>query len=289
MEQTLELAELKLKIAERQPLSCAENRVAEFVVTHFEQLPYLGIEEVAKRSEASKTSVGRFVQNIGFQGFSRFKKAVVLHLQNTHIKTPSRIASRLNAPEEDVPISAKSYLKELEQTFSSLASTFDEAGFEQALDLFANKNSALYVFGPSSSNGLATYFTMLTRYVREDVRHLTPDVTLLPHHLLDMKAGDTLFVISYYRYSDVAVKLVEWFHSKGGKVIVLTNHGVNPYTPYCHVQLLVQSDSMGVFQSRVTGLAVVEALVNALTQRIGIPERFDALENILSDFDTFHY
>ncbi len=288
MEQTLNLAELKLKIEAKAPLPNSEQRVADYIVAHFEQIPYLGIEELAKRCNASKTSVGRFVQNIGFQGYSRFKRAVVLHIRETQLKTPTQIASRLSQPENEEEITGSGYLRELSQSLHSISDVFDDRKFDTAINLMSNKNNALFIFGPASSNGLATYFTMLSRYVRKDVQHLTPDVSLLPHHLLDMQAGDVLFVISYYRYSELAVKLVEWFHHRGGKVIVLTNNSVNPYLPYSDVQLLIESSSSGVFQSRIAGFAMVEALVNALTQKIGKPERFESLEQILADFDTFH-
>ncbi|WP_087020450.1 MurR/RpiR family transcriptional regulator [Thaumasiovibrio subtropicus] len=287
MDQTLNLAELKLKIASRSPLPNSEQRVADFIIDNFEQIPYLGIEELAKRSSASKTSVGRFVQNIGFQGYSRFKQAIVLHIRETQLVTPTRIASRL-AQSDVEEITAKGYLSELAASFQTTAELIDEDKFNLALSLMENRDNALYVFGPASSNGLVTYFTMLSRYVRKSVHHLTPDVSLLPHHLLDMRQDDVLFVISYYRYSDLAVKLVEWFHKRGGKVIVLTNNSVNPYLPYSDVQLLVESGSSGVFQSRIAGFAMVEALVNALTQRMGTPDRFESLEQILTDFDTFH-
>nr|WP_159063813.1 MurR/RpiR family transcriptional regulator [Thaumasiovibrio occultus] len=288
MEQILNLAELKLKIEQHGPFSNSETRVADFMVNHFEQLPYLGIEELARRCNASKTSVGRFVQNIGYPGFSRFKNAVVLHVRELQNVTPSQIASRLHNKSPEQSITCCGYLQELADSFDSIANTLNEEQFEQALSLMSDPSGGLFVFGPASSHGLATYFTMLSRYVRKDVQLLTPDVSLLPHHLLDMKPGDVLFVISYYRYSDLAVKLVEWFHRKGGKVILLTNNPINPYTPYTEVQLHIESRSSGVFQSRIAGFAVVEALVNALTERVGKPERFEALETILADFDTFH-
>lgn len=287
MSHTLTPETLAQLIEAASPLPNAEQRVANFVLSHFEQIPYLGIEELAKRSESSKTSVGRFLQNLGFQGYSRFKQAVVLHVQETQLITPARIASRLSEPQAD-SISGRGFIKELAESFRLFSEVFDEQAFAQAIELMADKQRTLYAFGPASSNGLVTYFMMLSRYIRKNTYHLTPDVSLLPHHLLDMREGDVLFVISYYRYSDLAVRLVEWFHQRGGKVIVLTNNSVNPYLPFSDVQMVVKSTSSGVFQSRITGFALVEALVNALTQRIGVPERFESLEQILADFDTFH-
>src|SRR5271156_5156946 len=54
-------------------LRTAEQRVADFILKHAEELIYLTVTELAERTETSESTVVRLCQKIGYRGYQEFK------------------------------------------------------------------------------------------------------------------------------------------------------------------------------------------------------------------------
>src|SRR5580693_10753700 len=54
-------------------LRSAEQRVADFILKHPEELIYLTVTELAERTNTSESTVVRLCQKIGYKGYQEFK------------------------------------------------------------------------------------------------------------------------------------------------------------------------------------------------------------------------
>jgi hypothetical protein len=54
-------------------LRTAEQRVADFILKHAEELIYLTVTELAERTQTSESTVVRLCQKIGYKGYQEFK------------------------------------------------------------------------------------------------------------------------------------------------------------------------------------------------------------------------
>ncbi|MBV9438793.1 MAG: MurR/RpiR family transcriptional regulator, partial [Candidatus Eremiobacteraeota bacterium] len=54
-------------------LRAAEQRVADFVLAHPDELIYLTVTELAERTHTSESTVVRLCQKIGYKGYQEFK------------------------------------------------------------------------------------------------------------------------------------------------------------------------------------------------------------------------
>src|SRR5579872_6411791 len=54
-------------------LRTAEQRVADFILKHPEELIYLTVTELAERTNTSESTVVRICQKIGYKGYQEFK------------------------------------------------------------------------------------------------------------------------------------------------------------------------------------------------------------------------
>ena len=54
-------------------LRAAEQRVADFILKHPEELIYLTVTELAERTQTSESTVVRLCQKIGYKGYQEFK------------------------------------------------------------------------------------------------------------------------------------------------------------------------------------------------------------------------
>lgn len=60
----------------RPQLSCAENRVASFVLANVDEVPQLSVREIARGSGTSTATVSRFIRHVGYQSFSDLRLAI---------------------------------------------------------------------------------------------------------------------------------------------------------------------------------------------------------------------
>ena len=284
--QSLSLDDFKTKVnTQHQEFSEAELKVAECLELAFHNMPYFGITDISQKSQTSKATVGRFLNKIGFLGFSRFKSAINEYLQNQKVPLPVEQLTTTTTEADNNILNAQ--LNDVIENLSGTSKQINPKEFSDAVDLLTDLDRKVFVFCPTAADSVASHLVTLARYIRGEVFQLSGNVCSFPHQLVDAKPGDVLFVISYFRFSNVGIRAAKWFKNMGGKVILLTNSHINPYAPFSDVELLVSSKGHSVFQNRSTAMVVAEALLSAMTTRLGEPERFHKMEELFDELDAF--
>ncbi|GHA42294.1 MurR/RpiR family transcriptional regulator [Photobacterium aphoticum] len=266
----------------------AETRIAQYFMQHYAVLPFAKIDELCKQIGVGKATLGRFLQRLGFSGFIDFKKEVTEDLTQTLTIPIERYEHQTNNDNpDDIHGLLISHYREVKDNVEKTFDALSEQDFERAIDIMCQPRGKLYVMGSASSEALANYFFLLARYLRKEVIFLKGDISTLPHQLVDVTKEDTLFAISYHRYSSVTVKLVRWFHECGGQIITLTDQPVNPFVPYSDVQFMVESEGKGYFNNRAAGFALIEALIKGLSLQQEKDNRFQRIEGLFEEFSIF--
>ena len=62
-------------------LSRQQRLIADYLLDHLQEVPFLSVPQLAERAGASEATVVRFCRSIGFKGFSDMKMAVVESLR----------------------------------------------------------------------------------------------------------------------------------------------------------------------------------------------------------------
>ncbi|GAL03486.1 transcriptional regulator [Photobacterium aphoticum] len=266
----------------------AETRIAQYFMQHYAVLPFAKIDELCKQIGVGKATLGRFLQRLGFSGFIEFKKDVTEDLTQTLTIPIERYEHQTKSDNpDDIHSLLLSHYREVKDNVEKTFDALSEKDFERAIDIMCQPRGKLYVMGSASSEALANYFFLLARYLRKEVIFLKGDISTLPHQLVDVTKEDTLFAISYHRYSSVTVKLVRWFHECGGQIITLTDQPVNPFVPYSDVQFMVESEGKGYFNNRAAGFALIEALIKGLSLQQEKDNRFQRIEGLFEEFSIF--
>lgn len=284
--QPLSLNDLKAKIAEHlHEFSEAELKVADCIEHSFHNMPYFGITDISQKSQTSKATVGRFLNKIGFLGFSRFKSSVSHALRGQKLPLPVQLIS--DTPSETDKNVLKEQLNDVIDNLSSSYKQINPQAFSNAVNLLTDLDRNVYAFCPTAADSVASHLVTMSRYIRNNVYQLKGNLCSFPHQLIDAKPGDVLFVISYYRFTSVGIRIAKWFKAMGGKVILLTNSAINPYASFSDVELLVSSKGQSVFQNRSTAMVIAEAILFAMTTRLGEPQRFQKMEELFDEFEPF--
>ena len=83
--------------------------------------------------------------------------------------------------------------------------------------------------------------------------------------MLQIGQEDAIVGISFPRYSSRAVKTLHFAHSRGAKVIAITDSPLSPIAPFASSLLLAHSDMATVVDSLVAPLSIINALIVAVS------------------------
>lgn len=269
-------------------LTESESRLNAYIQTHFSELPYHGIVDLANNAAVSKATIGRFLNKLGFTGYAAFKRALEQSLSQQKIAPPVELAARstekTTTPTKEI---VAEFNKNVTALFEAFKNQIDIASLDEFIKLILDNERRIYVVGPSSSHAMAKHFATLMKYFRDNVTLLAIDVGELPKALLNISDKDVLIVFSYYRFNRVAINIAKWFRRRDAVVVLVTNSDANPYGKFCDLQFVLPSDAQAIFKSRIIGFFFIELTLHLAYERGEGEGNFEQLEELFALFETF--
>jgi DNA-binding MurR/RpiR family transcriptional regulator len=256
---------LQLRIGELTP---AERKVARVLLADY---PVRGLEPIAKLAAdagVSAPTVVRLVSKLEFDSYSLFQ-------QSLKAEVSARLSSLLEmqagrAAAGDDPDSALGRAEQL--LCAGIRSSFarlPRAEFEQAVRLLADTRRAVTLIG-------GRFSSMLAEYLAAQLRILRPGVRVIPaagpdrfSSLLDIGRRDVFVAFDYRRYQNDTVRLAVTAKRQGAVLITFTDPYLSPLAAHADVILTTSVQSPSVFDALTPAVALVEALIAALADRLG--------------------
>jgi DNA-binding MurR/RpiR family transcriptional regulator len=259
-------------------LSRQQKLIAEFLLDNLQEIPFLSVPQLAKRSGASEATVIRLCQHIGYSGFSDMKMAVVDHLREELQATPPGERSTTdNGAVSDV-LEAVAEL-ELHNINATLKSIDREAFLSAAATLFEADH--IFTFGV----GISAHLAKLSAYLFTEhglrSNSFSTEFTSATEQLVTMRDTDVLVTFSFPPYSRQTLEMLEESGRRGMKTIVITDRLSAPAAALASITLVVSTHGM-TFTNATSSINV---LLNALVVEIASGHRgetVDALSRINS-------
>lgn len=283
MVQIMDCKLLKQKVFKTK-LPPAEQKVADYLIKNFSSIPFCTIEDICTELKVGKATVGRLMTNIGFYGFSHLKREVVKNLEK---HTKEKPFHRLNPSFQTSAELINTHFQEAIFNIKRMRADFLQEDFQQIVKYLSTCQGTIYIMGAASSSSISLYFHSLIQYFKPNVILLDADAMSNIKKLINVTKDDLLFSVSYFRYSKTTKKLVDYFHQKEAKVIVLTNNIVNPFATKCDIEVILPDQSSGIFKSRLMSMLYIEMLLKAISAELGCEKRFKEIESLFSTFDVF--
>jgi DNA-binding MurR/RpiR family transcriptional regulator len=245
-----------------------QKKVAEFIIENFDRIPFLNISEISEATRASVASVVRFAQNTGFSGFSELKNSIAESLQ-------SRISNKEIFPffekgkeQEDLLLSVASLdIKNINDTLNMI----ERENFNKAVELIL-KSRRVFTAGLGISYLLAEILAYQLTQVAVEANVFKHTHALFHEQILFMDSSDLVIAFSFPPYSKETIDAAEYAHSKGIKVISITNKNSSPVTFHSDVTLLVKSENMLFTNS----FAAISVLINAIATQCAFQNKAKA-------------
>jgi len=267
-------------------LTPSQKKVAAYLHNNINEAFLLNSFQIAKKANVSEATVTRFISNLGFSGFSEFKKEIAQRVLKD-FSTTKRLAESAESLEGPGNIFAEILNGDIEN-IRTLRATISDQLFEEAVKKLCSARS-IYVLGLRSSYALAFYLAFNLRFFLKKVILLTPGIGDMPEQVLGVKKGDALMVISFRRYTRESFDIAEKIKKKEASVIAITNSELSPIAKLADVSLIASTKIPTYIESYAAPMSLINALITtiALRKKDKALSALNKLENTFEEFQTY--
>ncbi len=262
--------ELQRTITERyDSLSRQLQQIAHFVVENPDDLALETITRLAELAEVQPSSMVRFAQALGFDGFSTMQRLFRSRLIEGSLNYRERIQSlRHKRGDEHEPDSILSELAD--QGIASLemlrAGTPPEA-LEKAIKILATANE-VYLIAQRRSFPVAFYLNYALTCLERRC-HLVDGVGgMLVRQLRQATPQDAIVAISFRSYSPQVAENVTERADAGVPVITITDSPLSPLAPPATVCFEIADNEKQIFRGLVAPICLAQTLIVGLSDRL---------------------
>ena len=274
-------------ITERMPtLSKGQKRIARFILEHYDSAAFMTANKLGREVQVSESTVVRFATELGYDGYPRLQKAMqeLVRSKLTSLQRMEITRSRMRDDEVLDNIMACD--------IANVRQTLDEMPrevFNAAVDAIVNARR-VYIFGAGSCRALANFIAYYLKMLLVDIHLIyTSSETEIFEEMLHIDERDAIIGVSFPRYSSKAVKAMHFAHSRGAKVIAITDTPASPIAELASYLLLAHSDMATVVDSLVAPLSVINALSVAASLRKmdSVTQTLTELEELWDQYDVY--
>ncbi|MGN0469856.1 MAG: MurR/RpiR family transcriptional regulator [Acutalibacteraceae bacterium] len=266
--------------------SKGQRLIAHFITEHYDKAAFMTASKLGATVGVSESTVVRFATELGYDGYPKMQKAMQ-EMVRDKLTSVQRIEVTKNL------IGNENILETvLNQDIEKIRRTIEETSkedFDNAVKAIS-KAKTIYIFAVRSSAALASFLGYYYSLIFENVKVIsTYGETEIYENLFRITSDDVFIGISFPRYSNAAIKAMNFAHRRGAKVIALTDSMVSPLVAMSDYVLIAKSDMASVVDSLVAPLSMINALVVATVVNLDekVKNIFDNLENIWEEYDVY--
>lgn len=225
-----------------------------FVATH-------GIEDVAKNSTISASTISRYVRDLGLSGYAEFRAAVG---ETVHalIAPVNKLGAELDKASNGQGAAEASLGNGL-RSIEALTDPETARTIREVAQLIKNARN-VWVMGFGLSSHLAAMLTLGLQPYRDGVVNVVQygGTEVAAGRLMSAGHGDLLIALAFPRYSADVTDLANAAKRAGADVVALTDSIASPLAAVTDTLLLAPAPHPLLPSSCLPALALIEALVS---------------------------
>ena len=267
-------------------LSKGQKKIANVILNDYDKAAYLTASRLATLADVSESTVVRFADELGFEGYSEFQRAVqelvrIKLTPNQRIEVTKKRIGRGDVLENVM----ESDIDKIRYTLNNL----DREVFNASVEAILNART-VYVTGARSTEPLARLLSYNLSLIFDNVKFVVPTSSAeVFEQMYSVGEDDTVIAFSFPRYSSKMVNAVKYARQNNAKVVVFTDSAVSPLAEFANFLITAQSDMASFMDSLVAPLSIINAIIVEITRRkeTEITARFDTLEKIWDEYDVY--
>jgi RpiR family carbohydrate utilization transcriptional regulator len=238
-------------------LRAAEQRVADFILKHPDELIYLTVTELAERTNTSESTVVRLCQKIGYKGYQEFKIVLARDL----VEPATEIYAAIE-PGDDLPTVKNKVFQANAQALRDTIEVLDDDQLQRAVAaLSAARRLEIYGVGGSGPLALDAYHKFL-KLGLQSIALSDGDLMAMSSSLLGPE--DVALGISHTGASRDVTDALGRAKAHGATTICITHRQSSPITKVSNIVLVTAAQQTAfrsdASSSRIAQLTIIDTL-----------------------------
>ncbi|MPM99617.1 HTH-type transcriptional regulator HexR [bioreactor metagenome] len=266
--------------------SKGHKKIAKYILEHYETASFMTAAKLGKAVDISESTVVRFASELGFKGYPDFQEEMqkVLREKLTGVQRIEVAKSQMNSTNV-LNSMLGSDAGRIMQTLQNVS----KEDFDNAVDIICKARN-IYILGVRSSSFLAGFLKYYFKLIFENV--MLVDVSSdseIYEQIFRINEEDVCVAFTFPRYSQQTIHAVRFMKDRDVKVIGFTDKVTSPIAKFADCLLLAQSDMVSVADSIVAPMSLVNALIVAVTLKMGdvVKENYASLERIWDEYHVY--
>ncbi|MBT9184083.1 MurR/RpiR family transcriptional regulator [Pectobacterium punjabense] len=237
-------------------LSPQEQRVADFIFDHFDDLISYNSAELARLSGASKATVSRLFKRLGYPSYRDMRDELRTLRQSGMPLADNRDAVQGNT------LLARHYKQEM-ANLTQWINQIDPVQFGAVIQALMQAQR-LCLIGLRNSYPVALHLRQQLLQIRQQVTLLAQPGQTLSEELVDLTAQDVVIVVAFRRRPRLIQPLLVQLQKRGVPVLLLCEPQASALISLATWSLCVPLDSVSAFDSYSSAMSLVNVISNAL-------------------------
>ena len=257
------------------------QKIINFLLEHWEELPFLNIQEIAKSLDVDPSTITRLLQHLGFDGFHEFKKRISEE-RRVSLKPYEKfdlLSENLKGKKFLIRI-ARQDIKNIRK----LVENIQEEKFDRLIAAIERANR-IFTFGM----GISAIFSKLTvfylRNAGKETYFLGENAESVEEKVISLKKEDLLLLFSFPRYSSYTLKIASLAKEIACQRLAFSNSEDAPISLFTDLVIPIPTENI-LFTNSISAFSVLMnsvATAIALKNKEGIRQKQE-LQNMLKNF-----
>ena len=243
-------------------LTPAQRRILQYIIEHYEEAIFLTASQLAQSVGVSEATVVRLAQALGFDGYPGMQRKFRRGLRD-RLSTVTRLEHAVDHVRQTGDV----VVKVLQEDIQNLSQTLRKLSldiFERAVaDLQSAKR--IFIVGLRGAHAPALTLATYLRFLGKQAHLLVPGHGEMWDILQGLGRPDLVVGISFPRYTQITLEILQHAHKKRAKVGVITDSPLSPLARYAHWVLTAHCELDSFIESFTAATSLINALLTAMS------------------------
>ncbi len=244
------------------------GQAAEFVLANPDEVAFGTVASIAEMAGVQPSTLVRFAQSVGFQGFSDLQALIRNHLRERWPSYQERLDNlRRSGAGGDGPSQLlDAFAASAIQSLSTVRETIGEEDLERAVGILAAAR-AVYVLASRRAFPVASYMAYALGKLGVAVVLVDNLASMGPEQIGPAGPEDALVAVSFAPYAPATAELAAIARTNGVPTVAITDSVLSPLKPISDVLFEVTEAEFGAFRSLSATLCLAMALCVSVADR----------------------
>lgn len=252
----------------RESLSAKQQKLADFILANYKTAAFQNSTKLARMAGVSGSTVIRFAEELGYDGFPGLQSALHRILQR-EINTVDMFLSADEAGEngtEEKQGKKGGFFQPCIDSLHKAEKSIDEAQVLQAAKLLSRARN-VYIVGFQASAFLAEYMSYFLSRIRRNVFRISGwGNSLFPLLPEEGWSEDAALIFTFPRFPAMSYALAQFFHEKGVPLVCVTSIPANRIAELSEISIGVDIEYRTYVDHMTPALYVAEAIAKKVAK-----------------------